>query len=628
MNTQPLSRPEGEVEQLDSAGVERVRKVFSCLSKLVLGRKIYAVNNPTLLRFSAEFSSALESFFHDEDLLVVCIDKHEIRWNEAVVYENDKRDESIAFILYKDGIGELSIAKSVTKDEINRFVDLAKDAVRTSSDEDIVAQLWRADFEHITYRVLDEYLVGQFGDGRPDRQSNLASLEQEDHPDAPGFMEKGRVIISGAHQIEPLDSYLARLAGRDALGQTEQEREERFQSMMAAFFTVSSEELRVFKEKLFETKKRDSIVSFIAEYLDFALHAKSAAAPADSLSVVDRLSDYLMQELRAPNLSSLLEEIRRFQTKCAKAPETRAFLQRIERRLTESSLLVSIGETVRSSEEEAEEAFSYFEHVGEKALPVICKLIEQDSDPRLHKRARATLLKIAGSKLPEIIGRLDIDKPQIARDVIALTRAARLPEIPQVVRELVYYPDDHVRQEAIQFLASFGGDEALAVLIKLLDDTDKKIRLQTLNVVSAVDAESVRAKLVSIAFGRAFTEREFDEQIEIFKALGRVVGEDALPRIKETVGKKNFLGFAKRHTKENKLLAIEALQQMEEGSAERLLHDLAGDSDEGVRSRASDALRRRQQELEMGEAGAREDACGEQDDRAEEISRGQDGIDG
>jgi HEAT repeat protein len=580
-----------DVEQ--EAAAEKVRRVFSCLSKLVLGRKIYARNNPTLLRFTGELTEALGEFFREEDVLVVSIDKHEIRWNDIVVYHNDKRDESIAFILYKDGVGELSIRKSVTQDEIGRFVDLAKDAVRTSSqDDDIVTQLWRAEFEHISYRVLDEYLVGQFGDGRPDRQSNLASLEQEDHPDTPGARDSGRVIVNGKDDIEPLDTYLARLVGRHGPGASEEEGEERFQGMMAAFFTVSSEELRAFKERLFEAKRKDPVVGFIAEYLDFALSTEFSDLSKDVLGVVERLADYLILELRGPVLAALLGEVRVHRAKHQDSPQIRSFIDGLEKKLTDRSLLVSLGETVHSSEEEAEEAFAYFERVGEAAVPVICKLVEEDSDARLHKRARATLVRTAGAKLPDVIGRLNIDKPQVARDVIALTKAARLPEIPQVIRELVYYPDDHVRHEAIQFLASFGSDQAFAVLVKLLDDADKGIRLKTLGVVSGVDASVVRDKLVAIAFGKEFTEREFDEQMEIFKALGRVVGEDALPRLKQSVGKKNFLGFAKRHSKENKLLAIEALEQMDEPGAIRLLEDLARDSDENVCTRASEALRR------------------------------------
>jgi HEAT repeat protein len=260
-----------------------------------------------------------------------------------------------------------------------------------------------------------------------------------------------------------------------------------------------------------------------------------------------------------------------------------------------------LGETVGTSDEVGEEAFTYFEAVGEKAIPTICKLIEEHPDPRLHKKARESLVRVAGGKLPEVIGRLDIDKPQIARDVIALANAAHFREIPRVIRELIYYPDDHVRHEAIQFLAGLGSAEALALLVRLLDDADKAVRLKTLAVVSDVDASVVRDRLIEIAFGKEFTVREFDEQAEIFKALGKVVGEAALPKLRNSVGKKSFLGLAKRHTKMNKLLAIEALEQIDRPGARRLLDDLAKDSDDAVRSRAAEALGAREAPTPAGE---------------------------
>jgi HEAT repeat protein len=269
--------------------------------------------------------------------------------------------------------------------------------------------------------------------------------------------------------------------------------------------------------------------------------------------------------------------------------------------LVVASVLLSMGATVGTSDEVGEEAFAYFEAVGEKSIPAICKLIEEHPDPRLHKNARESLVQVAGGKLSEIIGRLDIDKPQIARDVIALANAARFREIPQVIKELVYYPDDHVRHEAIQFLAGLGSAEALALLVKLLDDADKGVRVKTLAVVSDVDATVVRDRLIEIAFGKEFTEREFDEQAEIFKALGRVVGEAALPKLKHSVGKKSFLGLAKRHTKMNKLLAIEALEQIDRPGAKKLLGDLANDSDDTVRSRAAEALGTREETGPLGD---------------------------
>jgi len=604
MSSNPQTHSEGIVRADNDAGTaEKVRAVFNCLSKLVLGKKIYAKNNPALLRFSTDLAASLRSFFEEEDALVVTIDKYRILWNEQVVYENDKREESIAFILYRDGIGELSIRKAVTPQETEQFVDLLKDAVRAVwQDEDVVTQMWKADLEHISYRVLDEYLLGQFGEGRCDEaEARLAALETEDHPDAPGLGDENRVVVMAADEIEPIDKYLNMLVGHGAAGMSAEDREEHFQNMMASFFTVSGEELRTFKEKLFEKKKKDNLVSFISELFDFVFIKDSPSAVRDVMDTIERLADYLISELRGPALASLLEDIRQTAASRPLPENIREFLSGLENKLTDSSLLLAMGGTVGASDDAVGEAFAYFEAVGEKAVPAICRLIEERSDPRLHKRARESLVRIAGGKLPEIIGQLDIDKPQIARDVIALANAAHFREIPRVIRELIYYPDDHVRHEAIQFLAGLGTAEALALLVRLLDDADKSVRLKTLAVVSDVNAPVVRDRLIDIAFGKEFTEREFDEQAEIFKALGKVVGEAALPKLKHSVGKKSFLGLAKRHTKMNKLLAIEALEQIDRPGARRLLDDLAKDSDDAVRSRAAEALGAREAPTPAGE---------------------------
>jgi HEAT repeat protein len=607
MNPNPQTRQSGADGVAKAGGTaEKAEAVFNCLSKLVLGKKIYAKNNPALLRFSSEFAASLHDFFEDEDVLVVSIDKHQILWNEQVVYENDRRDESIAFILYKDGVGELTIHKTVTPQETEQFVDLIKEAVKAVwQDEDIVTQLWKADFEHISYRVLDNYLLGQFGEGRRgEAEARLASLETEDHPDAPGLEEKGRVIVGVGEEVEPIDRYLRKLVGHGSAGMSDENKEEHFQNMMASFFTVSSDELRTFKEKLFETKKKDGIVGFISELLDFVSMKDNPRAVRDVMDTIERLVDYLISELHGPILAALFENTRQFGAKHTSSDEVREFVAGLERKLTDPAILLSLGETVGSSDEIGEDAFAYFECVGEKAIPAICKVIEEHTDPRLHKKARESLVRVAGGKLPEVIGQLDIDKPQIARDVIALANAARFREIPQIVKELVYYPDDHVRHEAIQFLAGFGSAEALALLTKLLDDADKAVRLKTLAVVSDVDAAVVREKLVEIAFGKEFAEREFDEQTEIFKALGKVVGEAALPKLRNNVGKRGFLGLAKRHTKMNKLLAIEALEQIDRPGAKKLLDDLANDSDDAVRSRAAEALGTKE---EPGSSAGRDD---------------------
>jgi HEAT repeat protein len=578
----------------DPATVEKVRSVFGCLSKFILGKKIYTRNNPTLVRFAGEFNSALRAFFEIEDELVVAIEKGRILWEDEVVYENDKRDESIAFLLYKDGIGELSISITVTTEEIDLFVDLIKDEVRSlAQDVDIVTKFWRADFEHISYRVLDEYLVGEFGEGRMGEAGDeVIPFESEDHPDTPSFADKGRVVVEERASLEPLDAYLIGLVGRGAGDMPPKEKEERFQDMMSSIFTVSSDELRLFQEEVYESKKSDNVVGFVSEYLDFTLIKDNSSAVRDVLNVIECLVDYLIMELNGGALAELLSGLREFAGTHHLPDKVAKTFRVVERKLVDPSILVSLGESAGSSPEEAADVFKYFEIVGKKSIPSICKLLEDQADQRFHKHARESLIRIAGPELPDVIDQLNIDKPQIARDVIAMVKRVNPQEIPNVIKEMIHYPDDLVRHEAIMFLSGFASAETLTLLVTLLDDPDKAVRLKTLAAISGVSAPLVRETIEEKAFGKDLCERDADEQLEIFRAYGRAAGADAVGRLRQTTGKRNIFGFGKRQATENRLLAIGALESIETAESRAFLEDLTRDSDESVRERAREVLDR------------------------------------
>ncbi|UCG53208.1 MAG: hypothetical protein JSW58_06540 [Candidatus Latescibacterota bacterium] len=574
--------------------VEKVRAVFSSLSKLVLGKKIYAENNPTLIKFADEFDSALYDFFKDDDELVVSVDKYAIRWGEQTVYENDRRDESIAFLLYKDGIGEISIQSSVTSSEMGKFVNLIKDEVRSlSRDEDIVTKLWKADFEHISYRVLDEYLVGEFGEGRRgESDEEFSSLEAKDHPEIPSFADKGRMIVGSGGDLVPFDTYLRDLVRRGGHGLSDEEMEEHFQDTMASFFAVSGEELRRCQDELLEAKQRDSVVSFIDEYLDFTLIRDNPSAARDVLNVIECLTDHVISELHGPTLGETLVCIRDFVNTRRVPAEIGAFCESLEKKLTDMSVLVSMGETAANLDRGTAQVFGYYEVVGRKAIPAIRRLLEENTDPNLHREACECLVKIGGDEIPAIIDQLDIDKPLIAQDVIRLIKFGDSNEIPNVIKELLYYPDFRVRTDAIQYLVGLGNDEAAMLLCKLISDAEKGTRMRAIAAVSQVAHPLVRDKIEELALSKELPQRELDEQIEIYRTFGKLAGKDAVPHVRQLTGKRSFFIFGKRQNKDGKLLAVHALEQIDGAEALELLKELADDSDSRVRTAASQVLRR------------------------------------
>ena len=599
--TEKLENPTVEAEQpVDPRQLGEVRAIISALTKFIHGKKIYAKNNPNLIKFAKEFDATLQAFFQREEELVLAVEKHQIKWFDETVYDNEKRDESIAFLLYKDGVGELSIQRSVTFNELEKFVDLIKNEIHNSKpDEDVVTKLWKADFDHISYRVLDEYLVGQFGEGRP-AEGEQSPLESEDHPDLPSFKDKGRIIVGTKDKgLESITSYLDNLVKQSVPDGSIEEREECFQAMAESLFRVSSEELRLYHDELESERDHDDLVEFFKVILDFTLLSENPSVVRDTTNVLECIVDYLVAEADPQRMADLLRVTREFVKSQQTTENTQTLFCEIEDRLTSAQFLQLLGKAIRDGTLSPDDVFGYYGIVGKPASPVICKLLEDLEGARLHRMACDVLVIIAGDDIADAMGRLRIDVPHVAQDVVYLIDKSGVNPTPELVQELIYYPNTRVREVIIAYLARSGAEDSATLLARLLDDTDKQIRMKVLAAIENVHSPVIKEKLMDMAFDKQLAKKAFEEQELIFKALGRTAGEEVLPRLTDMATRKPRLMFNKQNVKQRKLLAICALRNIQTVAAADVLETLARDGNDLVKSRARralDAPRRTQRE--------------------------------
>ena len=144
------------------AASRRRAPFFVSLSKFLNAKTIYAGNSPMVGKFGEAFYKALQAFFQDEKELLLTVEQYQIKWRGETVYDNRERNESIAFLFYKDGVGEIIIQAAAKNDELEQFVDLIKNEIScTSSQGDIVSKLWQSEFANISYRVFDECADGK-----------------------------------------------------------------------------------------------------------------------------------------------------------------------------------------------------------------------------------------------------------------------------------------------------------------------------------------------------------------------------------------------------------------------------------------------------------------------------------
>lgn len=578
----------------DARSIERIRAILAALLRYVAGRKIYAKNNPTVAKFASTLKEEFDGFFSNEDELVLTIEKTVIKWHESVVYEKEECEENLAFLLYKDGVGEVSFHKGISNEEITRFVDVIKDEFgNILPDEDTVTKLWRADLENINYRVLDEYLVGEFGDGRRDDDEKDMVLNGTDHNDLPSFEDKGRVIVSAQGPLTSIDDYLHGLAKAGGETQSQEQAEAQFENLMESYFRISSVESDRCCQELQLENEQDKLVEFLELAFDFTLLEDRPIVARDAVNIIERLIHFVLKERKPDAMRQTLEKVHAF---LAEKPfgdsEIPPLFDELEEQFADTALLLSMTDGLAEQKQDAKAVFGYFRAVGRRSAPAICASLEHLKGRDVHKLACDVLLEVARDEIPQIVEKFDIENPRIAEDALYLLTEACEDTLPNFVGDLLFCTDSKVREGAINYLARIASDEAVKHLVLILDQGDKHTRQKALKSIGDLKHPLIRRKIEEMAFDKNFSKRPAEEQDRIFTMLGSLSGDDVITKLRDMVNKKGLLRFSVGKNRNQKLLVIRALEKNPSAESVALLRELAEDSNNVVNAKSRRAIER------------------------------------
>jgi HEAT repeat protein len=229
----------------------------------------------------------------------------------------------------------------------------------------------------------------------------------------------------------------------------------------------------------------------------------------------------------------------------------------------------------------------YARAVGANAVEPLTRALHRVEGNTLHRQICDVLVAAAGDSLSSALDRFDIDNPQVAVDAVYIARSLELPTLTPRLRELVFYPDPRVKLEMIEWLARRTDADSTELLLQSLADLDKRVRLRVFEALADRTDPRVRECLGDLAFAKDLADRSTDEQEAIFRTLGSVGDARTVEQIRTMAEKRKLINMGKGP--ESKLLAIRALERIQDRSALEVLARLAEDSNEAVRLRATRA---------------------------------------
>ncbi len=132
------------VQQSVAADQKAVEDLMQTLSKGMRAIQLYLPNNPMYGQACNNVAAAFAAVWQLTDELHFVVTDSEFRWKDLTVYTESNETDSIAWILYKDGVRSMTLSPGIEEGEAIRFLEVVN-RVRTlppEAGDDLLTLLW------------------------------------------------------------------------------------------------------------------------------------------------------------------------------------------------------------------------------------------------------------------------------------------------------------------------------------------------------------------------------------------------------------------------------------------------------------------------------------------------------
>src|SRR6266576_6249409 len=187
MTTSVPAKTEERVLDEPSFPVVYVTDLLKAFVKAVRATQMYLPNNPMHARSLEAVKEAFAHVWKHTDELILQVVETRLEWEgRTVLDEGDRTSDNVVWLLYKDGIRELTMLKGFEQDELSVLFNLLQRVRKaTDDDDDLLTLMWEREFVTLQYRYVD--LTQETGPG----VESMERAEQKDKILSPAQAEAG-----------------------------------------------------------------------------------------------------------------------------------------------------------------------------------------------------------------------------------------------------------------------------------------------------------------------------------------------------------------------------------------------------------------------------------------------------
>lgn len=553
-----------------SEPVEEVRSLFVTLGKAFRAFQLYDENNPVRQRFVETLRVEFVKLWEELDKLVVTMDEDRIYLSGTEVYFSESRNDSLAFLFFKDGVREVTFLPGVEAHELDAFLGVLQKARKLVPEgDDLLTVLWEEELLYFRYQYVDllaeglDLPEGGPGNSGPELQAALAAEDEEIEaaeageeaaPDQPQTVSQDdfnpTLYVLDPREMETLRAELQKELKRD----------------------IRSDVLAALFDRIEDPSRRDrqsEILAILHTLLPNFLSRGGLVAATNVLMELRRLgsTEGMFDEVRAREAHAILEEI-------SSADAVEELIQALYHG------------TVRASPAQLATFLGFL--LGDALAPLL-----RESETVQHRELQAVLRKavqgIANQHRTALIALLEDSDPILVAAAARLAGEMQVSEAASSLIGLLSHADAAVRLAAVEAAIALKASMVAAALETTLQDPEREVRVAAARALGELKYGPAAGTLAKVIGSKRIRQADITEKVAVFEAYGVTGGAEAVDILDGLLNKKGLLG--KRESTEMRAAAALGLGRIADPAARTALEKATQDEDPVVRSNVNRALR-------------------------------------
>ena len=534
-----------------------VQEVVRGIGRALKSHLLYEGTSPALDRQLEQVRERLEILWAKTGRVTVAVEEREILHEGVPVFHSgEDQRESLSFLLYRDGVREVTFSRGFEREELPAFLEILARVQRVRGDDvdDLLTLLWEREWLHFHYRYVEALVEGLQVPAATDQQP-------------------GRLSVVEEAEAEPAATIVSTDDFREAL------------------YFLDADELRRLEEELRREMRRDLWHGVLTALFD----RLEDGGPLRQEQILGVLADVLPTLLGAGRLETaayVLEQMVGIATSGRKLPagvirSLRAIFEQLADPLTVAELVRTVEQAGPAGSDAALAAL--LQYFPPDALAPLLKAGETSGSAAVRKSVLAAAERLGQANTDHLVKLVANADNGIAAGAARLIGRLRVTTAAGDVARLLRRPDAQLRVIAVEALQELRSPNASGALEEALDDAERDVRVAAARALAAIRYAPARAKLEAALDSKRLREADRTERIAFFEAYGGLAGAEGVPLLDRMLNGKSWLG--RRENSEIRACAALGLGRIPHPSAEKALNAAAADPEPVVRSAVGRALK-------------------------------------